>query len=212
MSASMASPPAGHLGGHSEACFGFTKEQCAGIVQLQQRYQNAGDHQSAAYVAQYAAAGIDLSSHLEAAAEHFQASNTHDPSRRFSGTVRSWNPDGGFGFIVCAESRAIYNKDIFLHKSEIGHEPDLYKLRRRLEFKDGEPVSFQVEYDDKLKPRAKHVELLSDSHQPKEPEPPKEEEAPPLPKKRRRRGEVSQDKSRLLESSTHAGIFIQTCT
>ena len=32
-------------------------------------------------------------------------------ARRFSGTVRSWNPDGGFGFIVCAESRAIYNKD-----------------------------------------------------------------------------------------------------
>ena len=24
-----------------------------------------------------------------------------------------------------------YAKDIFLHKSEIGHEPDLYKLRRR---------------------------------------------------------------------------------
>ena len=35
----------------------------------------------------------------------------HDFARRFSGIVRSWNPDGGFGFIVCSESRAIYNKD-----------------------------------------------------------------------------------------------------
>lgn len=154
-------PAAANIGGSSVGSFDFTKEQCAGIIELQQQYQAAGDHQSAAVVAQYAAAGVDLSSYLEAAAEHCQPPKVHDPSRRFSGIVRSWNPDGGFGFIVCSESRAIYNKDIFLHKSEIGHEPDLYKLRRRLEFRDGEPVSFQVEYDDKLKPRAKHVELLS---------------------------------------------------
>eukprot|EP00913_Durusdinium_trenchii_P001896 g1755.t1 len=148
---------------------------------------------------------VDLSEFLEVAAATHRPPLVHDPNRRFKGSVRSWNPDGGFGFIVCAESRAIYNKDIFLHKSEIGHEPDLYKLRRRLEFKDGEPVSFQVEYDDKQKPRAKHVELLD---QPKEAPPePKEdpqkifkygeitrntiqstqEQPPPPPKKRRRR-------------------------
>ncbi|CAJ1351689.1 unnamed protein product [Effrenium voratum] len=142
---------------------GFSKEQCAKIIWLQQEYQAAGDASSAALVARYAAAGVDLSAYLEVVAA--DQPQMHDPSRRFNGTVRSWNPDGGFGFIVCAESRKVYNKDIFLHKSEIGHEPDLYKLRRRLEFKDGEPVSFQVEYDDKQKPRAKHVELLS---QPKE--------------------------------------------
>ena len=36
---------------------------------------------------------------------------SHGFGRRFSGVVRSWNPDGGFGFIVCPESKAIYNKD-----------------------------------------------------------------------------------------------------
>lgn len=145
----------------------------------------------------------------------------HDFARRFSGIVRSWNPDGGFGFIVCSESRAIYNKDrlcpgltfgrllchmrrtyfctslrlatsqtstscvggltkpwkvydlsmIFLKctYTRLGKYPWLSKqdpsrnsgsvamLCCRLEFRDGEPVSFQVEYDDKLKPRARII-------------------------------------------------------
>ncbi|OLP86641.1 hypothetical protein AK812_SmicGene32233 [Symbiodinium microadriaticum] len=167
---------------------GFTQEQCARIIALQQQYQAAGDHESAALVAHYAAAGVDLSAYLEAASASYTQPLVHDPARRFVGTVRSWNADGGFGFIVCADSKKIYSKDIFLHKSEIGHEPDLYKLRKRLEFEDGEPVSFQVEYDDKQKPRAKLVELLNQpKEEPPPPEPEEEEPPPPPPKKRRRR-------------------------
>lgn len=85
--------------------------------------------------------------------------SAHDPNRKYEGYVRSWDSDSGFGFIVSSESKRVYNKDIFLHKSEIGSEPDLYKLRRRLTIQDGEVVSFCVEIDEHGKPRAKHVEL-----------------------------------------------------
>jgi len=169
--------------------------QLARVAQLQQVYAAAGDHASAALVGAYAAAGYDLSAYLEAAGLPGAAvanDFVHDPDRRFTGTVRSWNADGGFGFIVSPESRRIYNKDIFLHKSEIGHEPDLYKLRRRLEFKDGEPVTFLVEYDEKQKPRAKLVELVNykkEEETPPPPPEPEEEEPPPPPKKRRRRAD-----------------------
>ncbi|CAK9042388.1 unnamed protein product [Durusdinium trenchii] len=100
---------AGHTGASCEG-FGFSKEQCARIIELQQQYQAAGDHESQALVAHYAAAGVDLSEFLEVAAATHRPPLVHDPNRRFKGSVRSWNPDGGFGFIVCAESRAIYNK------------------------------------------------------------------------------------------------------
>ena len=118
--------------------------------------------------------------HCKAAAEHFQASNTHDPSRLESdkaGAVRlvqvlhHLQLQGDFlelfeagtqtvvlaslfvqsqgqsttrmGFLQCFRFHVALglawheccrdSQDIFLHKSEIGHEPDLYKLRRRLD-------------------------------------------------------------------------------
>ena len=36
------------------------------LIELQQQYQAAGDHESMALVAQYAAGGVDLSAFLEA--------------------------------------------------------------------------------------------------------------------------------------------------
>ena len=37
--------------------------------------------------------------------------------------------------------------------------PRQFQSPARLEFEDGEPVSFQVEYDDKQKPRARALEV-----------------------------------------------------
>eukprot|EP00438_Fugacium_kawagutii_P005107 Skav212218 [mRNA] locus=scaffold862:48032:56864:+ [translate_table: standard] len=96
-------------GGASVGSFNFTKEQCARIIELQQKYQVAGgDHDSAAVVAQYAAVGFDLSSYVEARLIE----------------------------LSCCPPRVSYDFWVGL-----------------LEFRDGEKVTFQVEYDDKLKPR-----------------------------------------------------------
>merc|ERR1712232_511294 len=52
--------------------------------------------------------------------------------RRFTGIVKSYNVEKGYGFISCAESYAMYNIDVFLHKSQLG------------DFGVGDQVSFQV--------------------------------------------------------------------
>ena len=44
----------------------FSKEQCFRLIELQQQYQAAGDHESMALVAHYAAGGVDLSVFVEA--------------------------------------------------------------------------------------------------------------------------------------------------
>lgn len=161
--------------------------------------------------------------HCKAAAEHFQASNTHDPSRLESdkaGAVRlvqvlhHLQLQGDFlelfeagtqtvvlaslfvqsqgqsttrmGFLQCfrfpafmlrwrwhgmnaaGTPRTYFCTSPKLDMNQIStsceggwmqdvehslHECRCPSMPIRLEFKDGEPVSFQVEYDDKLKPR-----------------------------------------------------------
>lgn len=39
--------------------------------------------------------------------------------RRFAGTIKSFNPDKGWGHIDCAETKAIYGKDIFFMRSQL---------------------------------------------------------------------------------------------
>eukprot|EP00439_Symbiodinium_sp_Y106_P008739 s1668_g1.t1 len=38
---------------------------------------------------------------------------------RYNGTVKSWNPQKGWGHIECAETHALYGKDIFLMRSAL---------------------------------------------------------------------------------------------
>lgn len=40
--------------------------------------------------------------------------------RRFMGTIVAYNQDKGFGFISNAELKAIFGKDVFLHKEQVG--------------------------------------------------------------------------------------------
>lgn len=42
--------------------------------------------------------------------------------RRFAGTIKSFNSDKGWGHIDCAETRAIYGKDIFFMRSQLNGE------------------------------------------------------------------------------------------
>lgn len=82
----------------------------------------------------------------------------HDPLVRFTGAVRSWDSERCFGFIQCPEAKHIYQKDVFLHQSEILQEADQLKLRQKLQISDGEVVTFRVEID-KGKPRAVSVQF-----------------------------------------------------
>mmetsp|Transcript_39589 Transcript_39589/g.86451 ORF Transcript_39589/g.86451 Transcript_39589/m.86451 type:complete len:394 (+) Transcript_39589:106-1287(+) len=68
----------------------------------------------------------------------------------YIGTIKSFNPDKGWGHIECDETRAIYDKDIFLLRSQ---------LNGNLVNK-GQKVSFQVT-DGTKGPEATSVEVIS---------------------------------------------------
>lgn len=89
----------------------------------------------------------------------------HDPSRRFTGNVHQWNDEGGYGFILCPDARKIYAKDIFLHRSEIGREADIYKNKRMTDACDGDKVEFNVEIISG-KPRARDVDIIQKAERP----------------------------------------------
>merc|ERR1719195_1352056 len=84
---------------------------------------------------------------------------THDPNRRFTGSVFKWDEDQGWGFISCLDARKVYGKDVFLHKAEIGGVADLYKQRTKVEVHNGDWVAFAVEIS-RGKPRARDVEKV----------------------------------------------------
>merc|ERR1711972_675036 len=39
---------------------------------------------------------------------------------KFQGRIKSFNLEKGWGFIECPQTYAIYNRDVFLHKAEVG--------------------------------------------------------------------------------------------
>lgn len=85
----------------------------------------------------------------------------HDPSRVFTGAVRSWDKERCFGFVNCAEAKQIYGKDVFLHQSEMVFESEHLKQRQKIQIDDGEVVTFRVEME-KGKPRAVGVKFARD--------------------------------------------------
>jgi len=63
----------------------------------------------------------------------------------FLGRVKANDPQKGYGFITCAETQALYNADVFLHRTEgQGLEP-------------GQEVYFQVHTNHQGKPQATRV-------------------------------------------------------
>jgi len=74
--------------------------------------------------------------------------------QRFSGTVKNWNIEKGWGFISCAETLAIYGKDIFLHRNQLfGQTPAT-----------GAPLQFSVELGEDSRAVATHVQFQNGQH------------------------------------------------
>eukprot|EP00929_Paragymnodinium_shiwhaense_P001896 TRINITY_DN102101_c0_g1_i1.p1 TRINITY_DN102101_c0_g1~~TRINITY_DN102101_c0_g1_i1.p1 ORF type:complete len:531 (+),score=156.01 TRINITY_DN102101_c0_g1_i1:102-1694(+) len=69
-------------------------------------------------------------------------------ARSFVGKVAKYNEDKGWGFLECAETRQLYNRNVFVHKD---HWPD--------GLTEGAVVSFQVELNDKGWPQARNIIL-----------------------------------------------------
>jgi hypothetical protein len=80
------------------------------------------------------------------------ASGTADAvsqSRVFEGSLKSLSANKGYGFIVCAETRAIHGRDVYVDSAVLPAEA---KIRDR--------IRFSIEMSEKGHPRAKSVELV----------------------------------------------------
>merc|ERR1712048_1103667 len=64
--------------------------------------------------------------------------------RQFTGTVKSYNEQKGWGFIDCSEAKSIYKKDIFFHKREV----------EGVEFSVGDAVEFTIQLSSEGRPEA----------------------------------------------------------
>lgn len=67
------------------------------------------------------------------------------PEGPFAGTVKSFNPTSGYGFITCAETMALFGHDVFLYRTQA----------QGLEV--GSQVSFQVRLNSQGQPQADNV-------------------------------------------------------
>lgn len=67
---------------------------------------------------------------------------------RYRGLIKSFNAERGFGFIECAEAKAEFNRDVFLHKAHIGN------------LEVGSWVTFTIDTNKRDMPQAKDLQLL----------------------------------------------------
>lgn len=67
---------------------------------------------------------------------------------RFEGRIKSFNAKQGFGFIECPEAHAIFGRDVFLHKAQIG------------DLKVGTQVTYSVEMNKQGMPQARELATL----------------------------------------------------
>jgi cold shock CspA family protein len=67
-------------------------------------------------------------------------------SQHFTGYVKSFSKESGFGFVACDDTHRIFGRDVFLHQSSLG------------DFKIGDAIVFRLEIDpQKGTPRAKDL-------------------------------------------------------
>jgi len=69
--------------------------------------------------------------------------------RRFEGKVLSFSPEKNFGYITCSEMRVRFNKDVWVHKAQLGH------------FEIGQLVSFMVIINKQGHPQAVSLRPVS---------------------------------------------------
>merc|ERR1712048_1091257 len=65
--------------------------------------------------------------------------------RRFTGVIKSFNAEKGYGFIESAEAYSFYQRDVFLHKALIGN------------LSVGATVTFTVEVNKEGMPQARDI-------------------------------------------------------
>jgi len=73
------------------------------------------------------------------------------PPGKYSGRIKSFNSEKGFGFIECPQTYAQYNRDVFLHKAHIG------------DLSVGAMVTFACEVNKQGWPQAKDVAPIGGS-------------------------------------------------
>lgn len=73
-----------------------------------------------------------------------EAKNVRD-DKVCHGYLKSFHPGNGYGFIACNETFAIYARDVFVHKDQVGQYPC------------GQEVSFTVSLNDRKQPQAHNV-------------------------------------------------------
>eukprot|EP00928_Gymnodinium_smaydae_P046979 TRINITY_DN31323_c0_g1_i1.p1 TRINITY_DN31323_c0_g1~~TRINITY_DN31323_c0_g1_i1.p1 ORF type:complete len:479 (-),score=61.92 TRINITY_DN31323_c0_g1_i1:49-1485(-) len=81
-------------------------------------------------------------------------------SRRHTGSLSSFYPHKGFGFIQCSETYAEYGKDLWVHSAQVGN----FAVGDSVSFsvilnKDGNPQAIDLESADGEAPKAKRISL-----------------------------------------------------
>jgi len=72
----------------------------------------------------------------------------------YNGTIKLYSADKGYGFIVCDQTRALYDKDIFVHQKELaGAVPN-----------PGDAIQFSVAISETGRPEATEVRLTGNGY------------------------------------------------
>lgn len=75
---------------------------------------------------------------------------TATPPGHYTGRIKSYNSEKGFGFIECQATQMLYNRDVFLHKAQIG------------DMQPGQWVMFSCEINKTGMPQAKDVRIVGE--------------------------------------------------
>mmetsp|Transcript_63509 Transcript_63509/g.186355 ORF Transcript_63509/g.186355 Transcript_63509/m.186355 type:complete len:570 (-) Transcript_63509:46-1755(-) len=67
------------------------------------------------------------------------------PTQRFTGRVKAYSSEKGFGFIECGATQRVFNRDVFLHRNQA----------QCLNVKQGDMVTFHVKLSSKGQPQAR---------------------------------------------------------
>jgi len=114
------------------------------LPRAQHPIQNKHKTLGSEHLRRFGSAGIHASHKVRTPKTAIAAQGITD--RRFEGAVLCFNPEKNFGYITCSELRPRFNKDVWVHKEQLGH------------FEIGQLVSFMVIINKQGHPQA--VSLL----------------------------------------------------
>jgi len=77
------------------------------------------------------------------------AGNSPGLSDQYRGTIKSFNPKEGYGFIACPELKKQYGSDVFMHQHQF------YKCPVQLRV--GDSIVFRLEISKQGKPQARDI-------------------------------------------------------